>query len=237
MTDLWTQSAQAWIASQGEAGDFGRVGVLDRPMLAQVDACAPGSVLDVGCGEGRFCRMMAARGITCVGVDPTVPLLDAARAADPSGDYREARAEALPLPDAGFDMVVSYLTLIDIEGMDAALSEMVRALRPGGHLLIANIQGYNTACDPEGFVKHADGSRTITMERYLQDYGREVAWKGIHIVNYHRPLSRYITVLLGLGLQLRVFEEPPAHSGDPARVAQYNAFPWFHLMLWEKPAS
>ncbi|WP_303785280.1 class I SAM-dependent methyltransferase [Sandarakinorhabdus limnophila] len=71
----WDASAAAWIAIQGETGDFGRVHVLDVPMLALVDERAPARMLDVGCGEGRFCRMLAARGITTTGVDPAAALI------------------------------------------------------------------------------------------------------------------------------------------------------------------
>lgn len=46
----WDASAAAWIAIQGETGDFGRVHVLDAPMLALVDELAPARMLDVGCG-------------------------------------------------------------------------------------------------------------------------------------------------------------------------------------------
>jgi len=47
-----------------------------------------GRALDVGCGEGRFCRMMQALEISTVGVDPTRALTDRARLLDPLGEYR-----------------------------------------------------------------------------------------------------------------------------------------------------
>lgn len=36
MSDGWDVAAQAWIASQGEEGDFGRRWVMDAPMLERV---------------------------------------------------------------------------------------------------------------------------------------------------------------------------------------------------------
>lgn len=41
---------------------------------------------------------------------------------DPTGDYRAGFAEKLELPDNSFDLVVSYLSLVDIEDLDTALS-------------------------------------------------------------------------------------------------------------------
>ena len=40
MSDGWQDSAQAWIAAQGEAGDYGRRFVLDAPMMDRVRAGA-----------------------------------------------------------------------------------------------------------------------------------------------------------------------------------------------------
>lgn len=83
MDNGWDASAAAWIADMGESGDFSRAYVLDAPMLARVEASGARTALDVGCGEGRFCRMLRARGIAATGVEPAAALLAAARARDP----------------------------------------------------------------------------------------------------------------------------------------------------------
>jgi hypothetical protein len=51
----------------GEQGDSGRACVLDRPMLERIHGRRFATALDVGCGEGRFCRMLQAAGIPTVG--------------------------------------------------------------------------------------------------------------------------------------------------------------------------
>jgi 2-polyprenyl-3-methyl-5-hydroxy-6-metoxy-1,4-benzoquinol methylase len=75
----WAESAAAWIADMGEEGDYGRACVLDRPMLERIHGRSFATALDVGCGEGRFCRMLQAAGISTVGIDPTEELLHQAR--------------------------------------------------------------------------------------------------------------------------------------------------------------
>ncbi len=62
-------------------------------------------------------------------------------ALDPTGAYRVGMAEQLDFEDQSFDLVVSYLSLIDIPHLGVALAEMARVLRPGGSLLIANLTG------------------------------------------------------------------------------------------------
>ena len=145
MSDGWEESAAAWIADMGDAGDFGRRVVMDAPMMARVRLRPYRRALDVGCGEGRFCRMLRAEGIEAVGIDPARSLIDRARALDAGGDYRVEAAEALGFEDGAFDLVVSYLSLIDIPDAGAAIGEMARVLAPGGRLLIANLNGFNTA--------------------------------------------------------------------------------------------
>ncbi|OSZ67144.1 SAM-dependent methyltransferase [Sphingomonas sp. IBVSS1] len=229
----WDASAQAWIDVQGADGDFGRVHVLDAPMLALVDELAPASVLDVGCGEGRFCRILAARGMATCGIDPTTALIDRARALHPDGDYRVEPAEAMTVGQ--YDLVVCYLSLIDMPDLGAALARIVAAIRPGGHLLIANLTAFNTAAVHLGWVKPLIGEPSFPIDHYLEERPRRTAWRGIDITNHHRPLKSYMQALLGHGLVLTHFDEPPATGGPADKRDRYNRVPNFHIMLWRKP--
>lgn len=230
----WDASAQAWIDIQGEEGDFGRVHVLDAPMLALVEKLAPATVLDVGCGEGRFCRMLAERGIATTGIDPTAALIERARQLHPAGAYRVEAAEAIQAEP--HDLVVCYLSLIDMPDLDAALDRIVAAIRPGGHLLIANLTAFNTAAVHLGWVKPLIGEPRFPIDHYLEERPRRTAWRGVDIVNHHRPLKRYMQALLGRGLLLTHFDEPPATGGPADKRDRYNRVPNFHIMNWRKPA-
>lgn len=235
MSASWEASAGAWIASMGERGDWGREFVLDRPMLAEALGARPAAALDVGCGEGRFCRMLKDAGVASVGIDPTSALIEEARRRDPAGDYREGRAEALDFPDASFDLVVSYLTLIDIEHAEAAIGEMARVLKPGGALLIAHINGFTTAGEPEGWRRGLFGQDRCTFDHYLDIRATEIAWKGIRILNWHRPISFYFKALHAAGLTLRLFDEPEPSGGGAEKFARYRRAPDFCVMRWQKP--
>jgi SAM-dependent methyltransferase len=233
----WAESAAAWIADMGEEGDYGRAFVLDGPMLARVRGRGLATALDVGCGEGRFCRMLQEAGIATVGIDPTEELLRQARRRDPNGDYRIGRAEALEFPDHSFDLVVSYLTLIDIDDIDRAIPEMARVLRPGGRLLIANLTSFASAGPDAGWFPDSGRHLHFTIDHYLDERAEWVSWRGIRVKNWHRPLCRYMTLLLGAGLRLTHFDEPAPTGGDPERADRYRRVPWFLVMEWEKPAD
>lgn len=235
MSNGWDASAAAWIADMANGGDFGRKYVLDTPMLARCRGRGFEAALDVGCGEGRFCRMLQAEGIRTTGVDPTPALLDEARRRDPDGDYQAGRAERLAFADGSFDLVVSYLSLIDIPDVGSAIREMARVLRPGGSLLIANLTGFTSATPDGGWQEGADGQLRFVLDGYLEERAEWAAWRGIRIQNWHRPLSRYMSLLLEQGLRLQHFDEPAPHGGDAERRARYLRVPYFLLMEWQKP--
>lgn len=235
MNDGWEESAAAWIAAMGPEGDWSRREILDPVMLARVDAGSCARALDIGCGEGRFCRLLRRRGIEAVGVDPTRALLDEARRRDPQGDYREGRAEALDFPAESFDLAVSYLTLIDIPDFRAAIREMARVLRPGGRLLVANLNSFVTACAVENWVEDEAGRPLhYPVDRYLEEFPNHVEWDGIRVQNWHRPLGAYMQAFLESDLRLAFYAEPAPVSGEPERVAKLRRVPFFVVMEWRK---
>ncbi len=95
-------------------------------------------VLDAGCGDGVLLERLGARrpGVVGVGVDMSPEELACARAR--LGDRAEliqATLDAVPLPDASVDAVVSHMVLMVITDAGPALDELRRLLRPGGALV------------------------------------------------------------------------------------------------------
>ncbi|MBL8297387.1 MAG: class I SAM-dependent methyltransferase [Rhodanobacteraceae bacterium] len=237
MSNGWEQSAAAWIDTVGTSGDWGRRVVLDGPMMERVTGRGFRTAVDVGCGEGRFCRMMQSSGLTTVGIDPTEALIAEARRRDPAGDYRVAVAEALPLEDSSVDLAVAYLTLIDISDLHRAVAEVGRVLRPGGRFLIANRQSFNSAADPVGWTQESDGTRRFCIDHYLDERAQWVEWNGIRIQNWHRPLQTYLTTLLDAGFELRHFAEPEPMPAEDEKARRYRRVPNFLLMEWQKAVA
>jgi SAM-dependent methyltransferase len=237
MDNGWQSSADAWIEEMGEEGDFGRRYILDPVMLPRALRDSPKTALDVGCGEGRFCRMLQTHGVHTTGIDPTPSLISAARANDPNGAYIQAAAEELPFPDQFFHLLISYLTLIDIRDLHPAINEMARVLKPGGRLLIANLNSFNTAGGETGWIKDEHGTRLhYPIDNYLDERTMWTEYRGIRVVNHHRPLSAYLSTLLATGLQLTHFDEPsPTAAAAPAKARAYRRAPWFLVMEWTKP--
>jgi ubiquinone/menaquinone biosynthesis C-methylase UbiE len=108
---------------------------------------APGQrVLDVACGTGVVTRLAAQEvrpGGAVSGLDLNPGMLDVARGETPPGvsiDWYEASAEAMPLPDQAFDVVLCQMGLQFVPNKAAAVREMWRVLAKGGRLVI-NLPG------------------------------------------------------------------------------------------------
>jgi SAM-dependent methyltransferase len=234
----WIASADAWIEAIGSEGDPARKFVLDPVMLSLAGDVAGQRVLDLGCGEGRFSRMLAARDASSVGLDLVREMVRAAYVQASSRErYVQASGDALPFGDSVFDQVVSYLTLIDITDFRAAIKEAVRVLKPEGTLLVANLNPIATASD--GWERDEFGTRLYRrVDHYLKEREQVYQWgKGIRIRNWHRPLSAYMEAFLEAGLLLRRFLEPvPADATlkDDARFEGDFRVPDFVVMLWQK---
>lgn len=236
MTNGWEDSAAEWISTVGIEGDFARRFILDAPMLERSQLSGAKDVLDVGCGEGRFCRLLAARGVTTVGIDTAESLIRQAKLLDPTGDYRTDGAEQLPFEDDSFDLVVAYLSLIDIPDIRQAIEEMNRVLRPSGHLLIANLNSFWSASNPSGWQDDANGIPHFVIDHYMDERSNWIGWGKLRVQNWHRPLSTYMSLLLGAGLQLRYFDEPLPEGGGADQLESARRVPGFLVMDWQKPS-
>jgi hypothetical protein len=123
--------------------------------------------------------------------------------------------------------------------MEAAVAEMARVLMPGGALLIANLNSFNTANSEAGWIKDSEGRRVaFPIDHYLEERWVWCEYRGIRIKNHHRPLRAYMQALLGAGLRLTFFDEPSPSAEAPAqKAASYRRAPWFLVMEWVKERS
>lgn len=108
-------------------------------------------------------------------------------------------------------------------------------VKPGGAILVANLNSFATADGDGARERESDGTVLLPIKGYLEERADWVAWGGIEICNWHRPLSAYFKAFLGEGLQLSYFDEPMPSGGPPERVARYMQLPYLIMMEWKKP--
>lgn len=99
-------------------------------------SCVRGAVLDVGCGMGQTLMAEEFSGISEKhGIDIDAEVIRVGKIRFPDLKLSSARAEAIPYPDASFDLVFSRVAL-PYTDFDRALGEIFRVLRPGGSVWV-----------------------------------------------------------------------------------------------------
>jgi SAM-dependent methyltransferase len=110
---------------------------------------AGATFLDVACGSGQLGILAARRGASVTGIDIATNSIAVARARAAaerlSATFDEGDAEALPYPDASFDVVATIYGAMFAPRPELVASEMLRVTRPGGMVAMAN-------WTPEGFI-------------------------------------------------------------------------------------
>ncbi|MFH5923333.1 class I SAM-dependent methyltransferase [Roseomonas xinghualingensis] len=126
-----------WVAGEAYERYVGRWSRLVAPIfLDGLGLPAGGRWLDVGCGTGALSQAILGRcaPASVLGIDLSTGFLTLARqqVTDNRAEFRPGDARDLPVPDAGFDAVVSGLVLNFVPDQSKAAAEMLRAARPGG---------------------------------------------------------------------------------------------------------
>jgi SAM-dependent methyltransferase len=135
------------------SGDYAVIGttlqIVGESLAEAADVRAGERVLDVAAGNGNATLAAARRFAHVTSTDYVPALLDKgrerARAEGLAVQFQEADVEALPFGDASFDVVLSTFGAMFSPDQERTAHEMMRVLRPGGRLAMAN-------WTPNGFI-------------------------------------------------------------------------------------
>lgn len=152
---------------------------------AVLPAARPLAGLDVGSGTGRFAPALARAFGPVTGIEPSVRMREIAEAAPhPGVRYRAGSAEAIPLPSAGADYALLFLSWHHVDDKPRAARELTRVIRPGGRLLLrANFRDHHP--------------RPWWLEHFPRGYETDAA--------IFQPLAEVIATFTALGWQVMSF--------------------------------
>jgi SAM-dependent methyltransferase len=128
------------------SGDYAAIGttlqIVGETLAEAADVRAGQAVLDVAAGNGNASLAAARRNAVVTSTDYVQSLLDKARARAEAEhlpmQFQLADAEALPFGNEAFDVLLSTFGVMFTPDHRRAASEMLRVLRPGGRIALAN---------------------------------------------------------------------------------------------------
>ena len=175
--------------------------------LAEMAGVGAGDrVVDVAAGRGVTARLLARRfGAEVVGVELSAVTVEGARCATDDARVRflQGDAEALPLPDASFDVAVSECSLCTFPDKPRAVAEMARVLRPGGRIAIADVTA-DTQALPEALRTAAARIACVADARTEDEYVALLEAAGCEILARERRDADLLAMTDRIEARLRV---------------------------------
>ncbi|MGB0714017.1 MAG: methyltransferase domain-containing protein [Gammaproteobacteria bacterium] len=210
--------------------------ILAPAVFSGLDLSADRYLLEIGCGVGAETRHLLDRwpGLTIHGIDISEAQLSAARAYL-GGDVAEGRvslsrmdARSLALPDDRFDLAMTIWVLEHVPDPEAILRELLRVLRPGGRIILNEVNNNSFRFEPHNPVVQdwweafnafqRDIGADPFIGQHLPAIARRVGFGEIHAevvpaVSSLREPGRRAELLDYLGTLLMSAADAMRHSG------------------------
>jgi SAM-dependent methyltransferase len=198
-----------------------------------LQVAAPARLLDVPCGGGRHCHVLAGRGYDMTGVDISPEFLNAARSRSAGGpgriSWEQREMRDLPWPE-GYDGAYCFgnsFGYLDEDGNAGFLKSVARALKPGARFVLDT--SYIAEVVLPGLQERswypAGDLYWLAQRRYEPALGRlyvEYVWLGDGKIDKRAMSARLFTCREALGLvEGAGFIDLEAHgglSGEPFRL-------------------
>jgi SAM-dependent methyltransferase len=186
------------------------------------------------------------RGAIVTALDLSATFVAAASRAAPDIAHVRADGAALPFPDAAFDLVTAFMSVMDMADPDAAIAEAARVLRPGGRFQFSITHPVNTNPMRRWVTDERGIRRALAVGDYFAEGPLTERWtfgaaperlRSRHdlftITSHHRPLSAWLNAVTAVGLLVEQVAEPSATpdlaEAVPA-VADTRVVPYFLIV-------
>lgn len=221
----WNGNAERWAAEIRAGEDRYREVFLEPSFLSFLGDISGVRLLDAACGEGTSSRFMARQGARVTGVDLSSGMLQQALAEErrtPLGiRYAEGSLCDLAAYQAGeFDLVVSWMAMMDVSCYQEAMQEFFRVLRPGGRFCF-NVKHPCSFTPGMAIVRdERRGRPMLAMADYFHSEPWTERWafsgsqserrkeKTFSVLRFPRTLSGYLNGLVEAGFLIERAAEP-----------------------------
>lgn len=220
----WEQTSKEWLniidqTSPDDKGDINRQLIIDSAMWDLIGDVKNLRVLDAGCGNGYFSRMLAREGAIVTGVDHSESFIEYCQQKEKDQNlgitYYVSSLDKLPMfKDQSFDLIVSNVVFIDVLSYKEAFIELTRVLKLSGRLIWSNLHPIFARITNVMYRMPYDTVRNeerigMLIDRYFDTGGTLISWGNMKpIWQFDRTLSEYSSALKQAGLVIQEIIEP-----------------------------
>ncbi len=215
----WDKMAEWWDKEVGEKGIWHQQHGIDPVVFKTLGDIKGKAILEIGCGNGYFARLLAKKGAKVTSIDLSKKLIALAVKKEklkPFGiKYLLRNASSLHgIKSKSFDIVIANMCLMDIADAQGATKEAFRVLKEDGRFLLSITHPvFNIVGDEWTVLKAEDGKTYFAraVYKYLSPVKEKFKlWaSGIQTDMYHRSIQTYFKYLLSSGFFIDEFMEIP----------------------------
>jgi ubiquinone/menaquinone biosynthesis C-methylase UbiE len=217
-----TDTSKAYFDAVGGDWDRLREGFFServRERALELARVEPGQIAaDLGAGTGFVTEALIERGLKVIAVDHSPPMLEALRRKFPDReavDCRTGKAEQLPIDDAAIDYSFANMFLHHVEDPALAIREMARVVRPGGRVVITDLDTHD-----HEFLRseHHDrwmGFARDDIHRWFRESGLTEVWVGDLDESCCASSCNGETAAASIFIAAGIREGPPSEDAAP----------------------
>ena len=208
----WQELASSWIDDSQGINRHCREGLLDAVIFNELGCVKEMRILDLGCGDGRFSRLLAQRGAFPTGVDQCDAFIAHANKYKVNSNETYYVGDAHHLTQFGdhaFDCVVSYITFVDFVDISAVVAEVSRVLKKSGKFIVCNMHPV-LLCGDSSLKDNVKGKTLFDLTHYFNEGPITFEIYSTKLTSFHRTLSTHIQTFLKNNFSLVNLIEPKA---------------------------
>lgn len=240
-TKCWGELGSEWI-KKAQTNDFRMFYIMPNTFRLMGDVNEK-EILDLGCGEGGYSRILARNGAIVTAADCSDDAIQyAMKKAEEEGlhiRYLVRNSNDLyGLDDSVFDIVLCAMMLMDVEDMTGTLREIHRVLKPGGEVFISVLHPcFKPPVEHKWFRE--DNQIEVRIKNYFSPREWEGQINGVEkkVIYRHKTLSEYVKAFVQTGFVIKDVNEPiptPEQMEKSDRIGWLEKIPMYLFVTLEK---
>ena len=174
----------------------------DETVIKLLPDLAGKSVLDAGCGPGKFCAYAEnKKALHIVGIDQSPNMIEKARAACKIAEFICSDLRDAPIEKNSLDVIIAALVFGHIEDLPPVLEKLLHALKKGGVLIVSDFHPFLTLGQSKRTFRNPESGKIFEVRHYLhlfEEYFASFIKSQTVIEAFKEPLYKEIPVVFGI---------------------------------------